>query len=453
MTIYAINITYMSSAATVRQGPGGGVDLSFDAAIDTKDDALLTFLDVDRFEGGCFTQSLIGFRAVVIGAGPAGLVFARAVAAHGAEVLVLEQAGDPRGDDPGYTNRSFNITLDNVGRQVLGDPRAYRGGIWLTGRAVHNFSEQNAATYGAYGDSSERSYVGLPRPVLRQNLAMLAEEAGARLAFRVRVIGADCNKGAVTYLDAAGQLQKVCGDLVVFGDGLHSLANEKLGDAVNIRPEEKSYFACMIPAEANAGLSLRHIHLWHEPSDGAYTFGIPNADGTFGLLAASNFSGLAEKEHPYPTVQEARERFRRDFPSLYMQAPFLVEQLPQRRRGKLWYKHLSQYRVDDKGIVIGEAACSIPYWAGYGANYAMYGAASLAFQLAEHAARPEEALQIYERQQLTMTQLLMAFVKEQGDFLSSDEVVQDPSGRSEDGLGLVIEQGRLAEIEVKKATI
>lgn len=81
------------------------------------------------------SDALAGVRIITIGGGPAGLSLATAARAHGARVTVLEQAGDPRGSDPGYTNRSFNITLNDVGRLVLGTPRAWEGGATILGRA------------------------------------------------------------------------------------------------------------------------------------------------------------------------------------------------------------------------------------------------------------------------------------------------------------------------------
>jgi len=432
----------MSSVVTARQSAGSRVGFSCNAAIDMKDDKPLTFLDVDRFDGRCFTQSLAGFCVVVIGAGPAGLVFARAASAHGADVLVLEQAGDPRRDDSGYTDRSFNITLDNVGRQVLGDPRAFQGGIWLTGRAIHEVREPDVVAYGSYGLTTDAAYVSIPRQQLRQNLVILAERAGARLIFDARTVSADCDKGEVAYIDGAHRTHQVLGDLIVFGDGLHSLANDKLHEFITIQPEAKAYFTGLIPAVASNGLSLKHIHFWHEPDGESYTVGIPNADGTVALLIASQFADIASDAHPFQTPEEAQKRLQHDFPSLYKQAPFLARQLPKHRRGKFWYKSTDRYQVGRKGIIVGDAACVVPPWAGYGANSAIYGAASLVFHLATRPDSTRDALRIYERQQIAMSQSLMEFVKDQGDFLCS-EVAYNPSGRSEDALGCMIEQARL----------
>ena len=108
------------------QGGGATYYQNLKLAGDADGDQRLDFLDVHRVSVDASSQRLARLKITVIGAGPAGLVFARNAALHGAIVTVFERAGDPRGVDAGYTNRSFNITLDNVGRQVLGDPRACR---------------------------------------------------------------------------------------------------------------------------------------------------------------------------------------------------------------------------------------------------------------------------------------------------------------------------------------
>jgi hypothetical protein len=81
----------------------------------------LSFLKTAPLGKNAVGNSLLDLSVIVIGGGPAGLTFARLASAQGADVTVLEQAGDPRTEEPGYTDRSFNITLDNVGRYILGD--------------------------------------------------------------------------------------------------------------------------------------------------------------------------------------------------------------------------------------------------------------------------------------------------------------------------------------------
>jgi 2-polyprenyl-6-methoxyphenol hydroxylase-like FAD-dependent oxidoreductase len=409
-------------------------------------DQRLDFLGIHRIGVDAPSRRLAGLTITVIGAGPAGLVFARNTALHGAMVTVLEQAGDPRGADAGYTNRSFNITLDNVGRQVLGDARAWRGGIWLNGRAIHcNITSD--VTYARYGRTVDAELISVPRPVLRQNLCTLAEEAGAKVLFHSRVSSVDSETGTVVYEVGQGIHREAHADLIVFGDGLHSIVTRSAAAELGIQiwPEPRNYISGMIAPEDNPGLSLGHIHFWHESHGGNYTVGIPNADGSVALLMVSLFADLAAGEHPFATPAEAEARLRRDFPHLYKVAPQLVEQLPQHRRGTFCFKSAQKYRVGQKGVIVGDAGLVFPPWAGYGANQAMYGAASLAHALVEHAGALDDSLNDYQKMQQMLSTELIEFVDGQGDFLSGP-VANDPAGRSEPALSMIIEKTKLQAV-------
>jgi 2-polyprenyl-6-methoxyphenol hydroxylase-like FAD-dependent oxidoreductase len=423
-------------------------------AVNTKQDKFLEYLDIDRAGKEVQVPTLKGRRIIVVGAGPAGLVAARAAAVRGADVTVIEQAGDPRKKDPGYTNRSFNITLDNVGRQVLDDPRAYQGGIWLRGRAVHSMKGADRVVYAGYGTSSDAEFVSIPRPILRQNLVNLAEQVGVRMLFRTTVISADCERGEVICRTISGAQRTYEGDLIVFGDGLHSLVDNlpdfDTANNIQVWSEARSCVAASIEPQYVGDLSLNHLHFWHEANGQNFTVGIPNQDGSIALLIVSEFPDIEPNSYPFATVELAAARLRRDFPRLYKLAPQLAQQLPARRRTRFCYKSVSSYRVGVKGVIVGDAGCVVPPWAGYGANSAMYAAASLVNQLGTHPHDMEVALNTYETQQLQMARLLMSFVREQGDFLSKS-VTTNPAGRSEASLGPIIARARRQTGRVKSA--
>lgn len=432
---------YMSKASTAVLESQGGLVTNFqnlNLAGNADSDQRLDFLGIHHIGFDRTSRRLDGLTITVVGAGPAGLVFARNAALHGANVTVLEQAGDPRSDDAGYTNRSFNITLDNVGRQVLGDARAWHGGVWLNGRAIHSHNT-GSATYARYGRTIDAELISIPRPVLRQNLCTLAEEAGASILFHSRVTGTNLETGSVTYASPQDMFEEMQGDLIIFGDGLHSLATSSAAElGIEMWPEPRNYISGMISPQDNPGLSLGHIHFWHE-SNGNFTVGIPNADGSVALLIVSLFEDLPAGEHPFATPPQAEARLRRDFAHLYSVAPQLIEQLPRNRRGTFCFKTTQRYRLGQRGVIIGDAGLVFPPWAGYGANQAMYGGASLAHVLVEHEGDIEGSLDDYQETQQLLSRKLVAFVDSQGDFLSGP-VADDPAGRSEPALSMIIEE-------------
>ncbi|HEX3081902.1 MAG TPA: FAD-dependent monooxygenase [Candidatus Saccharimonadia bacterium] len=376
-------------------------------------------------------SALSGLSLVVVGAGPAGLTFARAAALEGAHVIVLEQAGDPSGTDAGYTNRSFNITLDEVGRNVLSDERAWQGGNWIRGRALHSRGADAPVT-GLYGDSQDAYLMSIPRPVLRQNLGRLAHEAGADLRFDSPVTHVDAESGVVTYTDPKGQEQTVTADLVIVSDGFHSLAHTLTGHTVNfdIRPEPRNYVVGLLSPEQSHGLALDYIHFWHEANNDSYTVGIPNHDGSVALLLASQFGDIAEDAEPFATLAEAEARLKRDFPQLHALSPELSAQLTTRRRGCFQYKTASCFLLGSRAVLMGDAGCVVPPWAGFGANTAMYAASFMVHQLMEQNRDVVAATANYEAQMMSLSRLLLSYVDAQGEFLSGP-VTEDPSARSD----------------------
>jgi kynurenine 3-monooxygenase len=419
----------MFEARVIRESLG-----TVELAVDTKEDQSLPYLDLPT-PG----DTLRGLSLAIIGAGPAGLIAARSAAALSAHVVVLDKGGDPCADDVLYTDRSFNITLDNVGRDVLGNPEAFGGGIWLEGRAVHHDS---LVKYGAYGHSSAAQLISIPRLRLRQNLATQAEAAGAELRFGARVVTADPESGHLTYETASGRLISVRADLIVFSDGLHSLADQQLGAGLHVVPEPKNYITGLISSARTGNLSLRHIHFWHETS-GNYTVGIPNADKSISLLLVSPFHDVPSFAHPFPSADLSVARLRRDFPNVYADAPELPFHLPHRRRGRFCYKSVGRHVLGSRGVIVGDAACTVPPWAGYGANTAMYTASALISLLARHPSDPAAALAVYSTHVAALSTGLMSFVFDQGDFLAGP-VTKDPAGRSDDALARLILASRTA---------
>jgi 2-polyprenyl-6-methoxyphenol hydroxylase-like FAD-dependent oxidoreductase len=391
------------------------------------------------------SQRLAGYNIVVIGAGPAGLVLARTAALQGATVQVLEKAGDPRTDDAGYTNRSFNLTLDDVGRAMLADERALRGGTWLRGRAIHNYENSDQIRYADYGETPQAHLVSIPRPVLRQNLCSLAEVAGVKLTFRAQITATDCDASTVSFRDQQGLPHTVQADLISFCDGVHSLADPLLrsaGALIERWPEQRRYVSGLISPAMNDNISTEYIHFWHERNQKSFTIGIPNADQSVACLLVSSFSDVLPGDKPF-TSTETYSRLEQDFPRLYQSAPDVAVMLTAQMCGRFWYKSVNQYRVGRRGILAGDSGGAFPPWAGFGANQSMFSACLLVYLLARYNRNKDKALNEYEQQQLSLANCMKAFVAKQGDFLSGP-VVEDPAGRSDPALGPLIWQAYLA---------
>lgn len=432
--------------------PGSSSVPAADFALDDDDNSNLQHLDVIHNDTKFTSKPLRGLRFAVIGAGPSGLLFAKTTARLGAHVTVFEKAGDPRKQHSGYINRSFNITITNVGRHVLADSSAWQNGIWLVGRAMHGGQKPDSVRYAPYGNSRESNIISIPRSVLRKNLVNMALAAGAEINFRSKVTHLDTDGGTVYYKDVNGRMHHHGSDLIIVGDGLHSIGNkilerDKIYGGTFVRPEPHSYITALINATSGQILSMQHIHFWHEPDGDAYTVGIPNGDGTVALLLTSKFSEFGESEYPFATTAQAVSVLRSKFPMLYAATgEQLVNQLPKRTRGFFQYKAASSYIVGPKAVLVGDAGCAFPPWAGFGANSAMYGASSLAYHLAAGNANIDRALSVYQLQQLSLSSKLMRYVNDQGEFFKG-QVTKNPSARPDTALGDLIKEAQAEAAE------
>jgi geranylgeranyl reductase family protein len=144
---------------------------------------------------------------LVVGAGPAGAVAARAAARAGARVLLVEQ-GDGTGDPARCTGLVSPRTQETLGFSDETVLREIRGGIVHSpgGRTVEIHAE------GVKG-------LVLDRQRLRRELTDLAAAAGVEVRFRTRAAAA--SRGTVR-LEASGKAENVSTRVTIGADGPRS---------------------------------------------------------------------------------------------------------------------------------------------------------------------------------------------------------------------------------------
>lgn len=385
---------------------------------------------------------------LVVGAGPGGLTFAKSALEHGALVEVIEQADDPRGSNTGYTDRSFNLTLNSVGRRVLGDERIWSGSTDVIGRAIHNFRNSKATKYTSFGQGDAALLTSIPRPILRQNMVTFAEEKGATLRFRHKAFGIDPDNGELLVENENGATATLKADLVVVADGLHSLSDTAVealpNSSLRKRCEQLNYITVLLDRESSRNLSLHHIHFWHELESNSVAIGLPNKDGTVAVLLISRFDDAPADTSPFSTHELALSRLERDFSQLLELDPNLVNQVTGKKRGQFYYKSITNYVIGKRCVIVGDAGSASPPWAGFGANTAIYSADALVrFLVGLNSI--DQALLGYEQHKLHLASLVLDYAREHGDFLSR-KVAKNPEQKP---IGPIL--GNLINIAVKES--
>lgn len=376
-------------------------------------------------------------RIVVVGGGPGGLALAAAATYEGATVSVFERADDPLSGDPRYTRKSFNLTLNEVGRRIIDDARLCDGSIDIEGRAAHD--SRSGVTYAPYVGGSAAHQTSIPRPLLQRNLAHIAGEAGSSTHYNSQVLDVNPDDASVE-ITQNGSRDRVSGDLIVVADGLHSIGN-KIVEAIprgsiNLRADKLGYVPSIIPSGVRHNLSLHHLHFWHEPDRSAYTIGVPNYDGSMSLLFVSDFADIAEGAHPFLNHSATRERLAEDYPQLLELDPELVDRLPLAERGRFYYKSSNHFVLGAAGVLVGEAGQGGPPWAGFGANTAMYSAKVLVDLIVANEGDVSAALATYETHLRALSAGMSEFTIEHGDFLSK-RVHEHPGERAESSFALI----------------
>ncbi len=368
-------------------------------------------------------DNLKDLNITIIGAGPGGLTAALAAKKLGAHVQVLEKAGDPRKDKAGYTNRSFNLTLNEVGRKSLGDARAWSGGIEVRGRVVHVPESNNVILSNEWKGGSE-ILISIPRHKLRENMVRLAEQKGVELSFDASVDKIDFRE-VIIY--SGNKKVGDDSDLVIVADGINSLV-DTTSVVLNKRTDPMRYIQAILSKDACAGMDVHRIHFWHNKPTGSVAIGLPNGNHTIAVLLISPYSDIEEGGVPFFDIQQTAQRLRSEFPALLVLEPALPSQIVGKKIGRFHYKSIDSYVFGEKIVVVGDAGSASPPWAGFGANTAIYSADALIRYIAGFPGDIKGALYAFEEHKALLAKRVLQYANEHGDFLNH-KVSKNPDDR------------------------
>lgn len=322
----------------------------------------------------------------LIGAGLAGAVLATLLAQRGWEVDVFEKRGDPR--IKGYEGgRSINLALAERGRHALrlagADDAVMAQAVMMRGRMVHFLDGRTDLQ--RYGRDDSEVIWSVHRGELNVILLEIAERAGAKLHFNRGLSSVDFDARSATFIDPRdGSTHQARFVSLVGADGAGSALRGAMSAETELDERTEflghSYKELEIPPAADGGFSIEPnaLHIW--PRGRYMCIALPNNERTFTVtLFLPN-----EGDPSFATVRtgaDARALFERDFADAVPLIPNLDRDFERNPAGLLATLYLDRWHLDDRAVLVGDAAHAMVPFHGQGMNCAFEDCVALAEHL------------------------------------------------------------------------
>ena len=352
----------------------------------------------------------------IVGAGLAGGLLATLLAQRGWSVDVFERRGDPR--VRGYAGgRSINLALAERGLHALraagADTAVLDKAVMMRGRMVHSIDgSQQLLRYGR--DDSEVIW-SVSRGELNITLLDAAERAGARLHFDRRLERVDFDaKQAVFVGDESSERFEHDFEALLGADGAGSALRTAMGAHADLGERSESlghgYKELEIPPAPDGGFRIEPnaLHIW--PRGHYMCIALPNDERTFTVtLFLPN-----EGDPSFASVRtgaQARAMFERDFADAVPLIPDLELAYERNPVGVLATLYLDRWHLDDRAVLLGDAAHAMVPFHGQGMNCAFEDCVALADHLDRTPDRAQ-AFAAFERERLPNARAIQAMALE-----------------------------------------